>query len=146
MRGGGRLASLGTGSLRRQVRADAGRAAGPPDAAAPTDLFGARLGAWSRRPATLTNLQDDIGLFAGGTGTFTGVQSYEPTLAVGDQAERVAARRGQHGRPTGRTVIVAARFGNGLVIRTGLPGIGSRLKPDRNTAALMGRIWTLLSR
>jgi hypothetical protein len=146
VRGGGRIASLGTGSLRRQVEVTpAGRLARP-TAAAPTDLFGARLGAVVTRPATLTNLQDDIGLFAGGTGTFSGVQSYEPTLAVGDQAERVAAAVDPGGGSTGRAVIVAARFGTGLVIRTGLPGIGARLGPDRNTAALMGRMWTLLSR
>jgi hypothetical protein len=146
VRGGGRLTSLGTGSLRRQVVLTRGGRLARPTAPAPTDLFGARLGALAGRPATLTNLQDDIGLFAGGTGTFTGVPSYEPTIAVGAQAKRVAAAVDSTGGTPGRPVIVAARFGNGLVIRTGLPGIGARLTPDRNTAALMGRIWTLLSR
>ena len=146
VRGGGRIASLGTGSLRRQVEVTPAGLLGRPTAAAPTDLFGARLGGVVTRPATLTNLQDDIDLFAGGTGTFSGVQSYEPTLAVGDQAERVAAAVDPAGGTTGRAVIVAARFGTGLVIRPGLPGLGARLGPDRNTAALMGRTWTLLSR
>jgi hypothetical protein len=58
----------------------------------------------------------------------------------------VAAAVDPAGGSTGRAVIVAARFGTGLVIRTGLPGIAARLGPDRNTAALMGRMWTLLSR
>ena len=48
--------------------------------------------------------------------------------------------------PEGRLVIVAARFGRGLVIRPGLPDFGARLRPDPEIATLMGRTWTLLSR
>jgi hypothetical protein len=144
--GGGDLVSLGTDSLRRQVELTPVGGLVRPTAPAPTDLFGARLGGLVTRPATLTNLQDDIGLFTGGTGTFPGVGSYEPTLAVGNQAARVAAAVDPAGGTTGRVVIVAARFGSGLVIRTGQPGLGARLGPDRNATALMGRLWTLLSR
>jgi hypothetical protein len=48
--------------------------------------------------------------------------------------------------PDTKAVIVAARFGGGLVIRTGLPDFASHLKADVNVSELMGRTWTLLSR
>ena len=41
-------------------------------------------------------------------------------------------------------MIVEARFGDGLVIRTGIPGFATRLSGDETSAELLRRIWTLL--
>ena len=103
-----------------------------------------------RRPVTLINFEgDEIGLFtggggllAGGSGQFTGFKAYEETASIGLRAEQVAAA----GPQTGRPVIVAVRYGRGLVIRTGLPEFQRRLARDADTAGLMRRIWTLLRR
>jgi hypothetical protein len=142
VRRGGTLVSLGTDALRRRVRiTPSGRlaqATGPRRA----DLFGARLRPVVRKRVDLTIFSDDISLFAGGVGLFTGFDSYEETAAVGDEADSVASAV----TPAGRPVIVAARFGKGLVIRTGLPGFPTRLTPDPAAAGLMERTWTLLSR
>jgi hypothetical protein len=138
--GGGRLASLGVDSLRRTVRVAPGRLSDP-SGPAQADLFGARLGALRRSPATLTNLRDsEIGLFEGTTGRFEGFQTYEPTESVGSPARLVASAV----TPDGRPVIVAARYGRGLVIRTGLPELPGALARNRDAAALMRRIWRLL--
>jgi len=142
VRRGGVVASLGTDSLRRTVRVTRrGRLADPSRPAA-ADLFGARLKPVVRRRTELTNFSDDIALFAGEEGRFTGVKAYEETAAVGDQADAVATAV----TPAGRPVIVAARFGRGLIIRTGLPGFATRLTPDPASAQLLARTWTLLSR
>jgi hypothetical protein len=141
VRRGGAVASLGTDSLRRGVRVTRrGRLVEPTPPAA-TDLFGARLRPVVRRRTELTNFSDDIALFSGEEGRFTGVDSYEES-AVGNQADAVATAV----TPAGRPVIVAARLGRGLVIRTGLPGFATRLTPDPASAALLARTWTLLSR
>ena len=142
VRVGGTVASLGTDSLRREVTPRRSGRLVRPTVAAPTDLFGATLDRVIAGPTTLTNEQDDINLFAGGTGQFTGLNAIEPTRAAGAGVRRVAAAV----TPEGRAVVVAVRFGRGLVIRTGLPDLADRLNADRNSAALLGRTWTLLSR
>jgi hypothetical protein len=50
------------------------------------------------------------------------------------------------GEQAGQPVVVAYRFGKGLVIRTGLPQWSQRLGSDQETAAVTRRMWTLLSR
>jgi hypothetical protein len=112
------------------------------------DIFGERMRPLVRKPVTIDVFPgDDIGLFigaggllAGGSGHFVGYRAYEETAAVGTRAEQVAAA----GPQTGRPIIVAARYGKGLVIRTGLPEFAARLSRDPETAGLMRRIWTLL--
>ena len=46
----------------------------------------------------------------------------------------------------GRPVIVAARTGRGLVVRTGIADFAQRLTPRPESAALMNRLWVLLAR
>jgi N,N-dimethylformamidase beta subunit-like protein/flagellar hook capping protein FlgD len=139
---GGRVASLGTASLRRLVRVTPGGRLADPTAPAATDVFGARLRPIVRRPVTLTILQDRIGLFEGGGGLFTGIEAYEATSSAGRGARIVASAV----TPSGQPVVVAARVGRGLVIRPGLPDFAAALRVDPATANLMGRVWTLLSR
>jgi hypothetical protein len=141
VRGGGKVAAFGVDSLRRTVTVAGGllRDPSPPTAA---DAFGARLAAVAPAPGPITNYSDRIGLFAGAGGQFSGYQSFEATNSVGADATLLASAVTADGRP----VIVASRYGRGLVIRTGLPGLAGRLAGDATADALVDRIWALISR
>ena len=144
VRDGGRLLSVGTQSLRRSVTFTPGGRAIAPTLPTARDLFGARLRPVVRapEPVTLVNVIDRIDLFAGTTGEFGGVARYEPTVDVrGGSDAIVAAAATQEGE---RQVIVAARLGQGLVIRTGLPELSARVQERPELAELFDRTWTLL--
>ena len=148
VRDGGRLLSVGTQSLRRTVTLTPRGRAIDPTLPTPRDLFGARLRPVERSgPAaqvTLTNVVDDVQLFAGTEGQFTGIESFEQTIDVrGGAAAIAAAAATQDGR---RNVIVASRLGKGLVMRPGLPDFSASLRKNAELAGLLERMWTLLSR
>jgi hypothetical protein len=146
VRGGGKLLSVGTRSLRRTVQLTPHLRAIDPTLPTPRDLFGARLLSVERPPApvTLVNVVDDVQLFAGTAGQFDGIGAFEQTLDVRGGARAVAAAAAtQDGR---REVIVASRLGKGLVIRPGLPDFAASLKANRELAGFMERTWTLLAR
>jgi hypothetical protein len=136
------VVSLGTDSLRREVEQTRDALTDPtlPDRA---DLFGARLGPVRERTVDLSILEDDpaLQLFAGGEGLFAGVERWEPTTDVGGEARALATAVAP---PDNTPVIVAVRYGRGLVIRTGIPGFATRLSTDVESQELLGRIWTLL--
>jgi hypothetical protein len=138
---GGVLASMGTGSLRSEVRQTSDRLLDPTPLA-PADLFGARLAAVRRRTVDLVNRDDDprIQLFAGEEGLFPAVRAWEATADPGREAEPFAAAV----TPEDEVVIVGARYGEGLVLRPGIPGFATRLSGDPASRELLGRIWTLL--
>lgn len=140
---GGTLASFGTESLRAQVRQTPRRLLEPTPLER-TDLFGARLGGVKRESVALTNLDDaqSLQLFAGGEGLFPDVEAYEPTVGIGSEAQLLSSAVTQEDEP--EQVIVATKFGKGLVIRTGIPGFATRIGSDQASAELFGRIWTLL--
>jgi hypothetical protein len=94
---------------------------------------------------TLQSFTDDLQLFAETNGTFGPFDSYEQTLATGPDADLVSNAVIASGGPLGKTVIAAARFGKGTVIRTGLPELPDRLSAGGPLTTLMERIWTLLS-
>jgi hypothetical protein len=143
VRGGGTLASFGTQSLRAQATVSKHDRLFEPTALEPDDLFGARIGPLVRnRQTTLTSFVDKLQWFAGGTGELTGYTQYEPTQRLDRALERVAAAVTD---VDAKPVAVGARFGRGLVLRTGLPELPLRLDDDRNTQELVERTWTLLS-
>jgi hypothetical protein len=146
VRAGGGLASFGTDSLRRHVTLTPRAQMLDPTPDGPPDAFGARLRPVAKGPVTLTNFQDSLQLFAGdvfgGTGVFPGVASYEATTAVGDAGELASSAV----TDDGAAVIVAVRYGRGIVIRTGIPGFATRLGTDQNSAQLVRRTWQLMSR
>ena len=146
VRRGGTLLLTGTDSLRREVRLTRRGLLDRPTAAAETNTFGAKLRPVVRRPTTVTNLNDDIQLFSGdvfgGTGVFRGFPGFEATAAAGPREQLKASAV----TPDNQTVIIATRFGEGLVIRTGLLDFATRLNQDPNSAELVQRAWTLLSR
>ncbi|MCW2985063.1 MAG: hypothetical protein JWR63_2633 [Conexibacter sp.] len=148
-RRGGTVLSTGTDSLRRSVRIDVAKARFvAPTAERATDLFGARLRPVVAQQTDLEVFQEDpeVDLFAGGPGLFAGVPAWEQTERVGTEADLLTNAVTKS--PEGRSVIVAAQFGKGLVIRTGFPSFARRLAADTDpaTTALMARMWTLLSR
>jgi len=139
--GGGTLASLGVDSLLREVKQEPRRLV-QPTARAETDLFGSVVDRVDEREVDLSIFRDDekLQLFAGGNGLFRDVDGFEPTRTAGREA-RIASTAAT---PGGRPVLVALRFGQGVVIRPGMPTFAQRLSSDTTTAELMGRIWTLL--
>jgi hypothetical protein len=142
-RHGGTVAIFGSQSLLREAHMTPRARLIEPTAAAPTDLFGMRLAKVTRTPGapiTLTEFQDEIDLFEGTSGELPGVEAFEETVAVGEQAERVAAAV----TPPGKAVVIAARFGKGLVIRSGLPDLPARLSTDPQLAQIVRNTWTLL--
>jgi hypothetical protein len=150
VKAGGTVASLGTDSLRRTVAFDAkkGRFVDP-SARKATDLFGMRIGALVAKTTNLTNFTNDpaLDLFKGADGVFQGVESWEPTERTGEEADLLSnAVTDDPNDP--KTVVIAARFGKGLVIRPGFPSFARRIAQDTDPAssALMARTWTLLSR
>ncbi|WP_205696134.1 N,N-dimethylformamidase beta subunit family domain-containing protein [Conexibacter sp. SYSU D00693] len=148
VRRGGALASFGTDSLLRTVRLRQGRRErlADPGPRGRADLFGARLRPVVRRPVDLevSGQPDAVQLFAGTDGRFPGVPAWEETASLGPQLRHAASAVTVD--PPGREVVVAARFGRGLVVRPGLPDLGVRLTPDPALQALVARTWTLLSR
>ena len=143
-RGGGTVVSLGTESLRRQVDlvGEGRQRLVRPTNATRADLFGAVLRPVERTPTELTVADDRIELFAGDEGVFPGVTAYEATERL-DGGARLAA---DAVTTQGRLVIVGARIGRGLVVRTGIPDFAQRLTPRPESAALMNRLWVLMSR
>ncbi|HVW17195.1 MAG TPA: hypothetical protein VHB30_02995 [Solirubrobacteraceae bacterium] len=141
---GGRVLEIGTGSLRRGVALSSHGTLHRPTAAAPSDVFGARLRPVVHAPTTVTNATDSIRLFAGtvtgGTGVFSGFPGYEALAAPGPRLRPVATAT----TSGGATVIVAARYGRGLVIRTGLLGFATHLRSDDDAAQLVLRSMDLL--
>jgi hypothetical protein len=141
VRGGGRVLSVGTGSLRRSVTVTPGSRAIDPTPPTSRDLFGARLRPLTREPTTLIGVVDDIGLFEGTEGQFAGVRAYEQTLSVGPGAQLAASAATQDGE---RDVIVGARVGDGLVVRTGLPDFSARLAEMGAYERLLARAWAVV--
>jgi hypothetical protein len=137
--GGGRVLSLGTQSLRRQVR-ERGGALVRPTAESAFDVFGSTIGKLNPGRVDLLASEDTIRLFEGTDGSFAGFAGYEVTTAPGTGAQIVSRAQDAAGHP----VIVAIRSDKGLVIRTGLAGWAARMS-DPNVATLTRRAWALLS-
>lgn len=141
VRGGGRVLSVGTGSLRRGVRITPDGRASAPTPPTTRDLFGSRLAPIRRERLTLTSTVDEIGLFAGTDGRFPGVSASEQTRSVAG-GRIVAAAAADDGR---RRVIVATRLGRGLVIRPGLADFSRRLRGSGVLRRFAESVWTQLA-
>jgi flagellar hook assembly protein FlgD len=139
VRNGGFLASFGTASLRAQANVSRRGRLTDPTALAESDLFAAKLQAGSGTQTLIATAPDRLALFQNGTGELAGYDRFEITTNPGRGRLSSAATQ------AGRTVVLAERFGKGVVLRTGLAQLPTHLA-DRNTAALMERTWTLLSR
>ncbi len=138
---GGTLASMGTGSLQRQVRLTGRLRLIDPTPPSSADIFGSRIAPLRRGTVDLTNARDDIDLFRETEGEFRGFTGSEETLSPG-RAKLLSSAVDADGR----AVIVALRVGRGTVIRFGLPELPQRLDSDPDVQGLMDRTWQLLSR
>jgi hypothetical protein len=145
VRNGGRVASLGTGSLERRVQISPRGRLYAPTSPSPTDLFGAQLRPLQHGTITLQSFTDNLQLFAETNGTFGPFSSWEETRRVGREADLESDAVIASGGTLGRPVIVAVSFGKGKVIRTGLPEFPDRLSAGGQLSTLMERIWTLLT-
>jgi flagellar hook assembly protein FlgD len=148
VRGGGRVASFGIDSLRRQVSLTGRGRMVDPTPPATTDVFGTRLRPLVRlpKPTNLVTANDDIDFFLGTAGAFGPFSLVQEAELSANEAEASAVTEDPQ---TGRPVIAAQREGKGLVIRFGAPELPSHLSAragDLNTTALLDRTWTLLSR
>ncbi len=138
VRRGGRVFTLGTASLLRTAEVDAQQLV-KPSGRADRDVFGARLGAVVPGDQPVLAYEDELGLFVGGDGQFTGFPRREPT--DGWAGGRVVSAAGvEEGRP----VIAGARVGKGLVIRPGLARFADAIATNPNAEAMTRRAWTLL--
>jgi hypothetical protein len=148
VKAGGTVVSTGTDSLRRSVGFDPakGRLVDP-SPRKPADLFGAKLGALQSKPTNVTIFTNDpdVDLFRGADGIFPDVAAWEPTERIGEEADLLSNAVTE--KYDAKSVVVAARFGKGLVIRPGFPSFARRAadNSDPATSALMARMWTLLS-
>jgi hypothetical protein len=148
VRGGGKVASFGIDSLRRQVSLTRRGRMVDPTPPATTDVFGVRLRPLQRlpRPTNLVTANDDIDFFLGTPGAFGPFSLVQETELTEAESEASAVTEDPQ---TGRPVIAAQREGKGLVLRFGAPELPSHLSAradDPNTPALLDRTWTLLSR
>jgi hypothetical protein len=138
---GGRILSLGIGSLQRQVIVAGGRALNPTPAS-PTDVFGARPGRLSlTRGALILVGKDGLRIFSGTSGAFRGYPSYQPFAGVTPPATIAS----EAGVTTTAPTIIGYRYGNGTVIYIGLPGFGSSLAHNFDAQQLIGRVWSVLA-
>lgn len=142
---GGNVAVLDPAGLHRSVelggnprRARRLESPGPFD---PADAFGVVSRGAVRLTGPLVNDRDEIGLFAGTDGRLDGFRTGWPAESLGDGEPVASAVDGAE-----HQVVVAARLGDGLAIRTGLPTFAARLRSDSDTSKLMGSVWRRLSR
>jgi hypothetical protein len=143
VRQGGRVLSLGTESLARSVRIDAGGRLVAPTAPAAPDALGARIEGLTRLTGgTLVVKTDRLGLFAATGGLLSGFRRAEALGSLETGAQRLA----EAGPPEGKPVIAAYRLGKGLVIRGGVPDWRAHLADDPAVDAVTNRAWKLLSR
>jgi len=146
VRGGGRVWSLGTDSLRRTVQLQAGELTRPSSPRI-VDALGARPRqplARPDEPATITDYASDsrLDLFADTGGQFTGYDTYEALAPFAAPAKLLSAAGPQADVP----VIAGWQLGDGVAIHTGLPQLASKaLAGDADASALVRRLWALLA-
>jgi hypothetical protein len=143
---GGRVLSLGAGSLQRGVTVTGQRALDP-GAATAVDALGARLGALvTGNTRALSVISDAIGLFAGAASGLPVYPSYQPVQPAGGAAHVLSAAGvvSAAGVPSGAPAIVAYRLGGGVVIDMPVPGFGAGLGRSAGARALVRNAWGVL--
>jgi hypothetical protein len=142
VKGGGRVAVLGAGSLRGV--SDITGFPSNPRASAPVfssvDPFGARRGSLvSTNGALITELTDALGLFNGAI-AFSGFSHYQPIQPPSGATISAA------GVADGSPAILGFRSGSGIVIAVGLPGFGASLAHNIDSQELLTGIWHVLAK
>jgi hypothetical protein len=139
LRGGGRVAWVGTGGFSRRVRITSKTVAG--GTASPSGPFGERLAA-QRAVRSLVVLGDTIDFFSGVGASLGPFSALETELKPAPGARLLASAGPEPRRPS----IVVYRLGLGVVARLGVEGWGEALGTSPDAGRIMRRLWTLLSR
>jgi hypothetical protein len=143
---GGRVLSLGVGSLQRTATVHstaAGLQALAPSAPSATDVLGAHSGPLihgNTYPIVVSS--DRLGIFSGTSGTFAGFGSFAPIPAVAAPGGIMSAAGTTAQAPS----IVGYRLGSGIVVDVGLPTFTTSLAHNVDTQELVRRLWTVLRR
>ena len=144
---GGRVLSLGTGSLQRTAVVKEAVTGAPtsfealdPSPAAATDVLGAKPGPVRGNAESIVVIRDRLGIFKGTSGTFAGFGSFEP-IAVAPPATIASAA----GTTAQTASIVGYRLVSGIVVEVGLPAFTRSLAHNVDTQELVRRLWTILS-
>jgi len=138
---GGRVLSLGAGSLQRTATVRGTQALDPSPAGA-TDILGGRPGAVvNGNSDPILVIRDRLGIFNGTSGGFDGFGSFEPFTGVAPPSTIASAAGTTAQTPS----IIGYRLGSGIVVDIGLPRFTSSLAHNVDTQELLRRLWTILS-
>jgi hypothetical protein len=137
VRGGGRLAWIGTGAFARTVSL-AGSSIVRGGAGTP---FGERVRP-EPGPRALVVLGDTIDFFSGLNAAFGPFPRIEPSLQLPRGARPLASAGAEPRRPD----VVVYRHGRGVVARIGVDGFGPSPATPPSATRIMRRLWALLSR
>ena len=139
---GGRILSLGIGSLQRSVTIDGGQALDPSARHRVDFLDGRPLPVKSSHGALLLVQRDKLGLFRGGASPLSGYRTYQPFAPPQPPARLLSSLGVSNASPA----VIGYSLGHGVVVDIGLPGFASSLAHDVEAQQLLGNAWSLLSR
>jgi FlgD Ig-like domain len=142
VRGGGRVLSLGIGSLLRSVKLADGQLLDPSRAHAVDYLNGRPLPVKATGQTLLLVQQDKLGLFTGGATALSGYRTYQPFAPPQPPARLLSSA----GVSSASPAVIGYALGHGFVVDIGLPGFAGSLAHSVEARELIGRAWSLLSR
>jgi N,N-dimethylformamidase beta subunit-like protein len=140
---GGRLASFGADSFKREVTLK-GQVMSDPTPPRRENALGERTRLVRTSEAPLTVFEDNLGLFEGVSGFVGNFTVFEPSLGLPESARRLS----EAGRDPGEPAFVAFGLGGGVVVRSGTPQWARELNESALSLELpqvTKRIWTLIS-
>jgi hypothetical protein len=140
VQGGGRVASFGADSFRREVQLQGPRLAGPTPAR-PVSSLGEGTSALRIPAAPLVVSTDKLGLFSGTDGFVGLFTDFEQETSLARGAKLLATA----GRDPRKPAFAAYSLGRGTVVRVGAPGWNAAIGSDPEVTAVTERIWALLS-
>jgi hypothetical protein len=139
---GGRILSLGTGSLQRSVTIQSGQALDPSPAHRVDFLDGRPLAVTFSHGTLLLVQRDDLGLFRGGASPLSGYRTYQPFGPPQPPARLLSSLGVSRASPA----VIGYSLGHGVVVDIGLPGFAGTLSHNAEAKQLLGNAWSLLSR
>jgi hypothetical protein len=139
---GGRILSLGIGSLQRSVTIDGSQALDPSRAHRVDFLDGRPLPVTSSHGTLLLVQRDQLGLFGGGASPLSGYRTYQPFGPPQPPARLLSSLGVSRSSPA----VIGYALGHGRVVNIGLPGFASSLAHHVEAQKLLGNVWSLLSR
>jgi hypothetical protein len=140
VQGGGRVATFGADSFRRDVQI-AGPRLARPSPGHPVNALGEAIAPLRIPAAPLVVSRDRTGLFAGSDGFVGLFTDFEQETSLARGARVLAAA----GRDPHKPAFVAYSLGRGTVVRVGTPAWNASIDSASQVAGVTQRIWALLS-